>query len=124
MDAEYYGVILAGKRRVAGLTVLHPSRLVPLKARAWIDPTKRRERGEQVDSNDIKKHRSDVLRLSQLIAPTDRVILPDSVRQDLVFFVENALQTEPGPSAIGIQGMSLEYVRSLLASVYEFAESI
>lgn len=73
---EYYGLVQAGARVVDGLSVLAPAYLVPLKARAWIDVTRRREGGEQISRDDIKKHRNDVIRLSQLISPEERVELP------------------------------------------------
>jgi hypothetical protein len=38
------------------------SRLIALKARAWLDLTERAERGEQIDSKTIKKHKNDVFR--------------------------------------------------------------
>lgn len=123
VDEDYYGLVNAGKRKVGALTVLDPAYLVPLKARAWIDLTARQARGERVDSNDIKKHRNDVLRLVQLIPPTVRVALPHSVRADLAVFVERALHSGVTPSEIGIQGMSLAAVRLLLVSVYDLPSS-
>lgn len=115
---EYYGLVQAGARVVDGLSVLAPAYLVPLKARAWIDLTKRREGGEQISRGDIKKHRNDVIRLSQLISPEERVELPDAVRADLVDFVGRALHEGSEPKTFGVVGMTLEDVRSLLGAVY------
>lgn len=81
LDEDYYGFLQRGIRTEDGLSVLAPEYRVPLKARAWIDLTERRGAGAAISSKDIKKHRNDIIRLSQLIAPTERITEPpESVR--------------------------------------------
>ena len=41
--------------------------LIPFKAKAWMDLTDRKAAGEHVDSKNIKKHKNDVFRLTELI---------------------------------------------------------
>ncbi|MFH0726841.1 MAG: hypothetical protein V2B19_10900 [Pseudomonadota bacterium] len=67
LDDTYYRFILEGTQVIDGLSVVGPEHLIPLKAKAWIDMTERRQHGDQVDKNDIKKHRNDVFRLYQII---------------------------------------------------------
>ncbi len=43
--------------------------LIAFKARAWLDLTERLGRGEQIDSEKIKRRKSDVLRLYQIPDP-------------------------------------------------------
>jgi len=43
---------------------------------------------EAVDSKNIRKHGNDVLRLSQLLAETDRINVPRAIRDDLDRFFE------------------------------------
>jgi len=118
LDDEYYEFVQEGTRVVDGLSVLAPEYIVPLKARAWIDLTERRERGEAVSRDDIKKHRNDIIRLTQLVSPSQRIALPDAIRVDLAEFVAQALHEGAEPKAFGVIGMSLGDVRSLLESVY------
>lgn len=69
--------------------MLKPEGLIPLKARAWIDLTERRTRSGGVDERDIRKHRTDVFRLSQLLTPARPVSVPESVRADLFRFLDH-----------------------------------
>jgi len=118
IDADYYQLVMEGRRNDAGVTVLAPTHLIPLKAKAWLDLTKRRLSGKSVQSGDIKKHRNDIVRLGQLIPPGERVSLPGQIKADLAAFVAQALQDGPEPKAIGVAGMTLADVRLLLTQVY------
>ncbi len=118
LDDNYCDFIEEGTRVQDGLSVLAPEYIVPLKARAWIDLTKRRDDGEGVDSGDIKKHRADIIRLSQLIPPGIRIELVEGIRNDLAEFMARALSDGAEPDHLGIKGTSLQDVRSLLGAVY------
>jgi len=59
VDDAYYAFILAGRKEVDGLPMVGEDRLIPLKARAWLDLTERHARGEHVDAKDIRKHAND-----------------------------------------------------------------
>lgn len=119
LDDDYYDFVQEGTRADGGLSVLVPEYIVPLKARAWIDLTGRHERGEAVSRDDIKKHRNDIIRLSQLISPGARIALPDAIGGDLKEFVARALHDGAEPKVFGVIGMTLEDVRSLLDAVYD-----
>ena len=123
LDDDYYDFVQEGTRVDGGLSVLAPEYIVPLKARAWIDLTERHERGEGVSRGDIKKHRNDIIRLSQLISPAARIALPDSIRVDVAEFVTRALLEGAEPKTFGVVGMTLEDVRLLLGAVYDLAEA-
>ena len=45
VDDEYYEFIRAGRKEVDGLPMVGEDRLIPLKARAWLDLTERHARG-------------------------------------------------------------------------------
>lgn len=64
LDEGYYSLIMEHRHQVAGLWTADATALIPLKARAWIDLTARKEAGEPVDSKKIKKHRRDVFALA------------------------------------------------------------
>ena len=71
----------------------------------------------------LGKHRNDILRLSQLISPAERIALPDPIRADMVQFVARALHEGAEPKVFGVIGMTLQDVRSLLTRVYDLAGS-
>ena len=99
-----------------------PECLIPLKARAWLDLTDRRASGDTVDQNTIKKHKNDVFRLFQLLAPKTRVDLPDSIKNDMNRFVEAVVTAPPGNlKSLGLGGMNFMDILENLSSIYDLS---
>ena len=117
----YYDFALANTTILEGVRVLTPGALIPFKARAWLDLTARRNAGEHVDSKDIKKHRGDICRLSQMISRDARVALPQGIRGDVSKFIVAALSDGPEPDAYRVPGMTLVELAEFLRSVYQIA---
>lgn len=88
LDENYYALLQAQKRIVDGVSVLDEKALIPFKARAHIDLRARKEAGGDVKSDDIKKHRSDVFRLAQLLPADAAIALAPPVAGDLDRFLE------------------------------------
>ncbi|MDA3875111.1 MAG: hypothetical protein PF795_14275 [Kiritimatiellae bacterium] len=66
-----------------------PEALTVLKAKAWLDLTRRKEEGDdKIKSDDIKKHRNDIFRLSLIFQPLDRLALPPELAKDLDTFLD------------------------------------
>ena len=88
LDPVYFEALQNAKRLANGVTILDQSILIPFKARAFLDLTKRRDDGDgKVKGGDIKKHRNDVFRLSQLL-PGDAVVqVSDPLREDMRQFL-------------------------------------
>jgi hypothetical protein len=88
LDADYYDFITAGRRTVAGLPWVGEDRLIPLKAVACLELSARKDKGEPVDSKDVRKHLNDVLRLSQLLTPDTRIEVTARITDDLLRFLD------------------------------------
>ena len=88
LDDDYYEFLKQGKVAVDGVTVLDAAYLIPFKAKAWMDLTDRKAAGEHVDSKNIKKHKNDVFRLTELIDPTVKTAAPQGVYADIQEFVQ------------------------------------
>ena len=88
LDDTYYEWVIAGRRAIADVPAVGAEHLIPLKARAFLDLSVRRERGERVDRRDVKKHRNDVVRLLQTLTGTPIEGVPEAVRSDISAFVE------------------------------------
>lgn len=73
LDEDYYKLIHEHKTVVNGVSLVNEVCLIPLKAYAWLDLSRRKDAGEQVDSKSIKKHESDALRLSQLLPMNEQI---------------------------------------------------
>lgn len=87
LEDVYYHFVIRTRIVVGGVPIIPAHCLIPLKARAWLDLTARREAGLPVSSSDIKKHRYDVFRLYLSITPGSRFELPDQLRSDLIAFL-------------------------------------
>lgn len=121
LDPDYYDFLHAHTEDRDGLPVANEFALIPLKARAWLDLTRRRAGGEEVRSQDIKKHRGDVFRLYQLISPTARVAVSPAIGQDLGAFLE-AMESEEDDNLLrnlGIRGATVPGITETLRSVYQ-----
>lgn len=89
LDDDYYHFLMAGRNYAEedGLTYINADRLIPFKAKAWLDLSHRKNAGEKVDSKNINKHRNDVLRLVGLLSE-EPVVLPASIFRDISQFIE------------------------------------
>ena len=119
LDTDYYECIQQGRQMIDGIPVLGVEYILPFKAKAWLENTKRKQEGGKVDSRDIRKHRNDVFRLFPLLVPGQRVEISEAIRQDMSQFIE-AMPNEDGLiiTDLGIRNAPLEAVLSTLSSIY------
>ena len=87
-------MLIKGKAVANGLSVLRPEYLILFKAKAYLDLKQRKQNGETVDSNDIKKHKKDVLRITAELMLESVENLPFSVKADIDTFI-GLLESEP-----------------------------
>jgi hypothetical protein len=91
----YYDLVRQHNDVIDGLAIANATSLIPLKAYAWLDLTRRLSQGEQIDSRKIKKHRSDVFRLALTLPATPGPRLPEEIRVDVTRFLESFPVTSP-----------------------------
>lgn len=84
---DYYALIRGHREIHSGLPVAGVTALIPLKARAWLDLTRREAAGEKIDSKDNAKHRNDVFRLAGTLPGDPGPELAASIRTDLAEFL-------------------------------------
>jgi len=122
LDDDYYAFILGGRRETDGLPWVGEDRLIPLKAVAWLDLRARQEKGEPVDTKNIRKHANDVLRLAQLLAPETRIAVVEKISQDLDRFLAGiATDAALSPGALGLPGTLVE-ISARIRQAYELAQ--
>lgn len=118
MDEGYYRFILAGRKEVDGLPVVDAAHLVPLKARAWLDLTRREKAGEQIDSRAIRKHKNDVFRLFQVLDPTVDPAAPEAVKAHMKEFIVGMGDEDVDLKALGFRTGTRETILAGLAAIY------
>lgn len=92
--------------------------LIPLKAKAWLDLSERKDRGEKIKSYDIKKHKNDIIRLSQLLPAGYSISLPPSLKKDMLLFIDLYESSDINPEDLNIN-MKKEDVFKRLRIYYQ-----
>ena len=118
LNDAYYDLLKNGQVILDGIPVLKEVCLIPFKAKAWLDLTERKEKGESVDSKNIKKHKNDVFRLSQLITEESRQALNEEIEADMKRFLNEIEKENIDLKSLGIRGFSQKSIISLLRNCY------
>ena len=118
LNDDYYAALLAGKVVVRDLSVLKPEYLILFKVKAYLDLSERKEKGEHVDSRDIKKHKNDVLRIVAEFVLEKINNLPETIHMDVEDFVKK-IETEPfEANLLKNYGLSNEDLVDRLRQIY------
>lgn len=78
MDDDFYDFTVRHSRVTDGIRYADPAALIALKAKAYLNLREDKRAGRHVNSKDIKKHRSDVLK-NVVIMEDDNVEAPASI---------------------------------------------
>ena len=87
LDDDYYKLITDGSVKVDNISVLRIEYLLIFKMKAWLDLSERKNKGENVDSKDIRKHKNDVIRLAINIEGETKIALPEKIKEDASRFL-------------------------------------
>ena len=118
LDDDYYKILLDGKVVRNGLSVLRPEYIILFKAKAYLDLKQRKETGGTVDSNDIKKHKRDILRIAAELMLEKAMDLPVSVNEDIHVFLASLEQEPFDQSSLKMYGLKNDDLVALLKRVF------
>lgn len=120
LDDDYYEFLKHGRVRIDGVTVLDAPYLIPFKAKAWIDLSDKRAAGEHVDSKNIRKHKNDVFRLSELLDRNQGPIIDisNTIRNDMRVFTERMKTEKVDLKQLGIRGTTKDDILEELRVLY------
>ena len=121
LNEDYYDLLIRGRTKVDGVSLLSPQYLIPFKAKAWLDLSARKQQGEHVDEKDIRKHRNDVARLATLLTGEERCNLSPTMQQEMQSFVDNLELTPVDTKKLHLHGVRNEDIIEVLHSVYLFS---
>ncbi|MEO8614822.1 MAG: hypothetical protein ABI600_06760 [Luteolibacter sp.] len=100
VDDAYYALIREHSEDRDGIAFATATALIPLKAHAWLDLTKRLAQGEPIDFKNIAKHRADVFRLAGTLPGTAGPELSQTIRDDVARFIAAFPESSPDWQAI------------------------
>lgn len=119
LNEAYYEFLKDGSEIIDGISILKVEHIIPFKARAWIDLSRRKENGESIDSRNIKKHKNDIFRLSMLLSPEQTIKTSDEIKEDLLLFIQSIRSEDIDLKQLGIRGINKNYILDLLCRIYD-----
>ncbi len=122
LDEEYYNFTLENTQFTDGLHLANEIALICLKAKAFLNNTKRKTEGQIIQQDDITKHRNDIIRLTATLTPTTIVSTPNTVKEDLLQYIEIIRNENPDIKQVlkdqGMANISLEQIIDQLISSF------
>ena len=98
MDDDNYELTVANSAEQDGVRIATPTTLICLKDRAYLNLLKDRANGKQVNSKDIKKHKTDVLKLIATASIPEPVAVPQSVYDSVMEYAASIEKELPSQS--------------------------
>ncbi len=86
LNEDYYNYTVNHSTINNGAHIANIESLICLKARAFIDLSERKAKGEKIDKNKIVKHKTDIFRLAAMLTPDNEFELPKTIKDDLQKF--------------------------------------
>lgn len=93
MDDDYYELTVTNSIVEDGLRVATPVALICLKTRAYLNLLGEKGAGRQINSKDIRKHKTDVLKLIATASIPEPVVIPKAV-YDCVMEYATVIESE------------------------------
>lgn len=121
MDEDYYNYTLQHAVPQKDLRLANIEALVCLKAKAFINLTEQKEKGEQIDAKKIAKHKTDVFRLAAMLTPNTNFDLPPTILNDLQVFAEaikNDLPNKQMFENFGLPNANAQEILNLLIASF------
>ena len=98
MDDDNYELTVANSAEQDGVRIATPTTLICLKARAYLNLLNDRANGKHVNSKDIKKHKTDVLKLIATASIPEPVVVPQSVYDSVMEYAASIERELPSQS--------------------------
>jgi hypothetical protein len=119
LNEEYYQFIKSNTVEINGLVLASPESLITLKSKAYLDLNERRNNGESIDSRDIKKHKNDIIRLTQLLIPDKQIELTELIKTDMSKFLDLILtESEPDLKQLGIRYSGIKEIAERISKLF------
>ena len=111
LNEGYYNYTIDHNTVEDNIHIANTEALICLKAKAFLDMTERKAKGEKVDKKHIRKHKGDVFRMATMLTSDNTFELPDTIKADIQNFadtVKNELPDKQMFKDLGIPNMNVE----------------
>lgn len=107
MDETYYKFTLDNSEVKDEVNIANTIALICLKAQALLDYIERADKGEKGNSKHINKHKADMLRLTLLLTPDDKIEIPDAINENLKNCLEIMYKEPPSKDIFKNMGITI-----------------
>lgn len=125
LDDDFYNYVIEHSEIVDNIHRAKLESIIVLKAKAFIDITKRIAQGVNEDSKNLKKHRNDAFKMTLLLTGQEEFPLPASIRTMLIDFlklIKYDLPTAEVFAKMGLKGAKSEEILSTILKVFVINE--
>jgi hypothetical protein len=124
IEDEYYNFIKNNKHLLDNFSVLNIAGLIALKIKAFFDLINRKT--DNTLDREISKHRNDVIRLTSLLADSDKIQTPQQIKNNIEEFLINLENISPNYKDLnkdlkskGIEAnLSTDYLKTKFRSTF------
>lgn len=120
LDDAYFTFLRTGLTEIEGVPVVDASRLIVLKAYAWLSLRNRKAAGEAIDSHHIRKHRNDIFRLFPVLNPSQTIPSSVTIKDDMARSLTLLREESIAMVEMGIRTMTQEAVIEELEKIYVY----
>lgn len=118
LNQEYYDFLMNNKVELDGIVIADERLLIPLKVSAYLDLKRRRDAGEPIKGDDIRKHKNDVIRLTMLLSGVPTSNVPSMIKDEIRAFTDELSDEGDLLRNLGIGIQGIESIKQLLRTVY------
>lgn len=122
MNEEYYNFTMEHSHTLEAIHLANTESLVCLKAKAYLDLSLRKAKGEVIDEKNIRKHRSDIFRLAVTLGEDTIFKLPTGIQTDLNQFgkmISSSIPDKTFYKSVGLLNIKPEEVFERLCTVFQ-----
>lgn len=119
MDDDNYELAVDNSVVQDGVRIATPTTLICLKARAYLNLLKDRADGKQVNTKDIKKHKTDILKLIATASIPEPVAVPQSVYDSVMEYVATIERELPSQSLQDALDRDAESIQAFVDALKE-----
>jgi len=105
LNDAYYNYMIDKSSVIDGLHYANIESLICLKAKAYLEIDERIKNGSREDSKQLKKHKSDIFRLTVLLSPESNFELPELLKMHMSIFTETIKDELPDKAIFKEMGL-------------------
>jgi hypothetical protein len=106
LNDEYYKYMIEHSRVEDGLHHANIEALICLKAKAFLEIKERIENGSKEDAKQLRKHKTDIFRLTVMLTPESEFELPKTIQAHMNLFAELTAGDLPDKAIFKEMGLS------------------